>query len=202
MTYVDHNIEIILCEGRNDEIFLSKLLAKNYSTHSYSEKDRIIRRIYEHHHRDVLFIIREEGKQRLEKNLRILLSKLRSINRDIGVFVLVDSNNSPTTSYRTKIYNDLKAYINNKTRFPRPPTLSFEDKDQFYSTIKITYTTHKTVTVHLFIIPYSLEYWIHQKRLNTINKLKHTNWFTSLHKTLNKLNLLNQNLNENTTLNK
>ena len=200
MTYVDHNVEIILCEGKNDEVFLSRILVKNYSIHDYSRKDRIVRRIYDRYHKDVFFIIREEGKQRLEKNLRTLISKLRSINRDIEIFVLVDSNNSPTTSYRSKLYNDIKAYTNNKRRFPRPPSLSFEDKDPFYGTIKVTYISHKTVIVHIFVIPHSLEYWIHEKRLNTIGKLKHVNWFTSLCRVLGKLGLINRNLDENTVL--
>ncbi len=196
MTCVDHNVEIVLCEGKNDEIFLSKILAKNYIAHDYDKKDSIIRKIYDHYYKDALFIIREKGKQRLEKNLRTLISKLRSINRNIEIFALIDSNGSLTSSYKSKIYGDIKAYVNNKRRFPKSPLISFEDKDQFYGIVKITYTSGRTIVVHVFIIPYSLEYWIYERELKTIGKLKHTNWFISLCRVLDKLGLIRQNLNE------
>ncbi len=197
---MDHNVEIVLCEGKNDEVFLSRILAKNCSAHSYDEKDRIIRRVHHCHYRDMLFIIREEGKQRLEKNLRVLISKLRSIDRDIEVFVLVDSDSNPTTSYRSKLFRDINTYVSNKTKFPRPPTISFEDRDQFYGIIKVTYASRRTVTVHVFVVPQSLEYWVHKRQLNTVGKLKQVSWFTSLCRVLSELGLLNQDLDENTIL--
>lgn len=187
-------VEIVLCEGKNDEEFLSKILAGNYSVHDYSEKDRIMRRIYgTHGPGDRFFIIREEGKSRLEKNLRVLISKLRSISRALEVFVLVDSDGDSTIDYRSKLYRVLEDYVNDRRKFPRTPKLSFKDEDRFHGIVRVTYSSGRTLTIHVFVIPRNLEHWINKEELDTINrilsKLRHIDWFKSLTKTLRKLGL-------------
>ncbi|MCE4599153.1 MAG: hypothetical protein F7C81_03035 [Desulfurococcales archaeon] len=80
---------MILCEGDNDYRFLQGIVKRKLYRSNYRFKDKVIRSIY----RDKgVFIVVEEGKERLIKNLRILLSKLRSIRKPLVVVALIDSN--------------------------------------------------------------------------------------------------------------
>ena len=166
----------------------------------YNEKDKILREIY--HKRDHnIYIIQEDGKQRLEKNLNIIISKLRSIDFNIGIFVLIDSDNPINNiTYIDKIYKKIQNFINNKRKFTRTPRIDLQNKNSFYGIVQIVYVTGWRLVIHILAIPVSLEYWLLDRKLNTVSKLNGVRWFTIFMDILSRYNILKDNLNYNTKL--
>ncbi|WP_054857755.1 hypothetical protein [Vulcanisaeta sp. JCM 16159] len=82
------------------------------------DKDRLVRRVIDN--KELPFII-EGGRDRLDRNVRVLVSKLRSIRSSIKVKVLVlrdsDSNDAVNTFDRLK--RDVENFISNRNKFPQ-----------------------------------------------------------------------------------
>ena len=121
-------ILITLCEGKHDYEFISEVF-KRISSHiqvkeqSPSDKDLIIRRAYDSKLPYVTVIV-EGGKDVLDGNVRILISKLRSIPRSfIRILILRDSD----SNYVDDVFKDLRSMIEREIerKFSRDRRLEF-----------------------------------------------------------------------------
>lgn len=120
---------IILCEGEHDYAFIREVLKRIIPNIEVKEpapmrKDRIINDIINMRYPPYVPIIVEGGKSRLDKDIGILISRLRSIPRSfVRVLILRDSDSDNADD----AFNELKSIIERKieSRFPQGmrPTL-------------------------------------------------------------------------------
>ena len=132
-------ILIILCEGEHDYAFIREVLKRIIPNIEVKEpapmrKDRIINDIINMRYPPYVPVIVEGGKSRLDKDIGILISRLRSIPRSfVRVLILRDSDSDNADD----AFNELKSIIERKieSRFPQGmrPTLYCERKAGFSS---------------------------------------------------------------------
>ncbi|MEB3779211.1 MAG: hypothetical protein GSR85_03155 [Desulfurococcales archaeon] len=179
---------LILCEGDNDYRFLQGIVKRKLYRLNYRFKDKVIRSIY----RDKgVFTVVEEGKERLIKNLRILLSKLRSIRKHLVVVALIDSNYDKPEHITERLLSSLRSVSENKAKFPkRKPTVRLESqRGRYHYIIMIEYPTGIHVRLHLIVIDHSLEYWLDRAKDNP-GILEDSEWYKNLVKLLEEVKLI------------
>ncbi len=168
---------LILCEGPRDANYIVNNFLANrnvvISVHSYKEKDDLIRRVVSKRISGAIIIV-EEGKQRLFGNIAALVSKPRSIDMDLEILAVFDSD-SPDT--KRAIENLVKSRIEStiRNRFPKPklrPHYTAKQSTEYSYEVTIKYVSGYTLTLHLFAVPYSLEYWLEHRGSHSLTWIK------------------------------
>lgn len=179
---------LFLCEGKNDYNFLKSIVVEKISSASYGEKDEIIRRMYEKGISASMVVIVEGGKERLMKNVPIIVSKMRSMRRRQEVFALVDCDHDTPDNLSKKIFEKISNIVSNPRRFPSyKPEVKFTRRGSFYYVISVTYAAHITLLIHVLTVPRALEYWVRGKR--SLDYLKGDPWFRELIRALKELGI-------------
>ncbi|MGC9179234.1 MAG: hypothetical protein ACP5GZ_03375 [Vulcanisaeta sp.] len=115
---------IVLCEGDNDLEFVRGLLMRiglncEVRRQGPRDKDSVIRLVIDSKQLSHVPVIVEGGKDRLDGNVRVLVSKLRSVRGSyVRVLVLRDSDSDDAISAFSKLKSSIDGIINNKTKFP------------------------------------------------------------------------------------
>lgn len=83
---------LILCEGKHDVCLLERIIREHKKIIKRYEKDSIIRRVVEGKSLPKFVIVEERGKTQLLKEIQILVSKLRSISRNVKILAILDQD--------------------------------------------------------------------------------------------------------------
>ncbi|BDR93340.1 hypothetical protein Vsou_24330 [Vulcanisaeta souniana JCM 11219] len=114
---------IILCEGKHDYEFIKELISKinvkcDVKDQGPRDKDFIIGHVVDGKRLSYVPIIIEGGKDRLDGNVRLLISKLRSVHgSSTWVLILRDSDSNDADSAFDKLRRDIVSLINNPSKF-------------------------------------------------------------------------------------
>ncbi|WP_460173724.1 hypothetical protein [Vulcanisaeta sp. JCM 14467] len=116
---------IVLCEGKHDyefirETFMTLFPNVRVREHFPDDKDILIRRVYEGILPSYVPVIVEGGKDVLDGNVKVFISKLRSISRSfIKVLILRDSDSNDVGAVFNELGHGIRNFLKNRNRFPK-----------------------------------------------------------------------------------
>ncbi|HDH07120.1 MAG TPA: hypothetical protein ENF87_02000 [Thermoproteales archaeon] len=178
----------ILCEGKRDCTFLEKIVNDSLRVVNYHEKDKILREIIDRSLMAKVNVIIENGKQKLIKNINLIVSKLRSIRQTASILAIIDLDTNKveaSESLTGKIEKNIKSLINDPRRFHvLKPSLSSKRESSCYHVINVTYHRGVKVNLHVITIPIDLEHWV--KNARDLQDLSKHSWFKTLVNLLEK----------------
>ena len=166
---------LVLCEGKNDVNLIRDKIGLNWNICKLSDKTSIYRRIIDLKSQSPC-IIDEGGKDKLKRNLRDIVSKLRSIGRiSIKVLALIDTDDGEESIGRMidNIVKDIDSMLNNPNSFQRnlKPKIVLEDLPsdfgKYCKKITVKYHSGGNLSIYVFAIPKKLEYWLEGDRYLT-----------------------------------
>jgi len=186
--------KLILCEGEHEINILRKLFQSNYRVLDRKDKENVFRSGYTALGNSIV-LVNEGGKSNLESNILMLCSKLRSIWYEyrvdrIDILAIIDSDHGDPNSVFGDILSKINNLLSDPRKFPkRKPAIKLSGKVMGFShlyRIDIDYYGMGELSLNIFIIPHSLEYWVNKHGYSTFEYLIKTQWFEELVEVLRK----------------